>query len=337
LERLYVNLYSSLRQIRISGRLTGDIHTYVARDCRGAIAAIFLFRREHERIRVINEGMKVNADELSRFAGYVFKAWRDIDVIAFHAVAGCGNRLAFPSQCFNCSDDFILALPDSVEQYRASLGKSTRSYINRYLNKLKRDFPSFSLQVSENDAISAQQVRDIIELNRVRMAEKGKVSAIDAAEAARMVELAASCGLVCVATIDGRMCAGMICYRIQENYFMAVIAHESAYNDYRIGTLCCYLGIGECIARGGREFHFLWGNYDYKHRLGGVQRELDDLLVYRSRSGMLRQGRLVLRTEVGGRMRQAKLWMDSQDQQGNLVARTVLKCAKRLRQLAKKG
>ncbi|MGV3656237.1 MAG: GNAT family N-acetyltransferase [Noviherbaspirillum sp.] len=333
LERLYGNLYASLRQMRLSSRLEGEVHTYVARDGAGAITAIFLFRRNKAAIRVLNEGMRTNAVELGRFADYAFGAWRDVDVIAFHAVAGCGGRLDFPTQCFNCSDDYILALPDSEQQYRASLGKSTRSYVNRYLNKLKRDFPSFTFQVYEEKAIPAQLVRDIVELNRTRMAEKGKVSAIDAAESERMVELAADCGLVCVASIDGRLCAGMICYRIRQNYFMAVIAHESAYNDYRIGTLCCYLGIGACIARKGREFHFLWGKYDYKSRLGGVQRELDDVLVYRSPAGMLRQARLALRTEVRGRVRQAKLWMDGRDQNSSRTAHAVLGFLKGLRSL----
>lgn len=335
LERLYGNLYASLRQIRVSGRLDGEIHTYVGRDGAGAINAVFLFRRERKRIQVLNEGMKTNADALSRFAEYVFDAWRDVDVIAFHAVAGCGGRLAFPSQCFNCSDDYILALPGSAQQYRASLGKSTRNYISRYLNKLKRDFPSFAFQVYEEKAIPAQCVRDIIALNRARMAEKGKASAIDAAETARMEELAADCGLVCVATIDGRLCAGMICYRIRQNYFMAVIAHESAYNSYRLGTLCCYLGIGECIARGAREFHFLWGKYDYKQRLGGVHRELDDLLVYRSRGAMLRQGRLALKTEWRKRLRQATLWLECHKERGGPLARALIRLARSVRSLTR--
>src|SRR5690606_15322421 len=138
------------------------------------------FRCENNRIRVLNEGMTTSASELSRFAAYVFGDWRKIDVITFHAVAGCGGRISYPFQRFGCSDDYILALPDNEQQYRASLGKSTRSYINRYLNKLKRNFPSFAFHVYEEEAIPPRYVRAIIELNRTRMAEKGKVSAIDA-------------------------------------------------------------------------------------------------------------------------------------------------------------
>jgi hypothetical protein len=46
--------------------------------------------------------------------------------------------------------------------------------------------------------------------------------------------------------------------------------------------LCCYLGICECISRGGNEYHFLWGQYEYKYRLLGAQRDFARLTIYRS-------------------------------------------------------
>lgn len=95
--------------------------------------------------------------------------------------------------------------------------------------------------------------------------------------------------------LDGRICAGTINFRAGDNYFLEVIAHDPAYNDYRLGTLCCYLTICECIAREGKEYHFLWGAHDYKFRLLGVQRELDHLTIYRSRRHALLYPRTVWR------------------------------------------
>jgi hypothetical protein len=142
--------------------------------------------------------------------------------------------------------------------------------------------------------IDEAQVRGIIELNRARMAGKNRSSYIDDAEAERIVHFAKRYGLMSVMSIDGRVCAGAINFRVGDNYFLKVIAHDPAYNDYRLGTLCCYLTICECIARGGRDYHFLWGRYEYKYRLLGVQRDLDHVALYRSRLQMGLNGRRAL-------------------------------------------
>ena len=51
-----------------------------------------------------------------------------------------------------------------------------------------------------------------------------------------------------VVTIDDRICAGAICLRVGSQYYMAISSHDSAYDAYRLGTLCCVLAIGACIA-----------------------------------------------------------------------------------------
>lgn len=111
-------------------------------------------------------------------------------------------------------------------------------------------------------------------------------------------------------TIDGQVCAGTINYRVADNYFLQVVAHAPAYDDYGLGTLCCYLTICECIARRGDEYHFLWGRYEYKYRLLGVERDLSHLLIYRSRLHMALNGRTTLRHLYGGKMYELRDWME---------------------------
>src|SRR5207245_3753907 len=132
-------------------------------------------------------------------------------------------------------------------------------------------------------------------------------------------------GLVGVATVDGRVCAGVICSRSAANYFMHVIAHDPTYDEYRLGKLCCYLTICECINRGGKEFHFLWGRYEYKYRLLGVQRDLDHLTVYRSRAQFLLNGNLVLKNAYKGYGRQAKRWLLDPKRADSLIGKIATK------------
>lgn len=307
LERLYGNLFSSLAYYRVFGG-ADNASAYVVRDGKNIVCA-WLFQRHRNTIRVVNEGIHVDQDDLLRFAGYVFGRYPKVNVISFHAVRPNMVDLPMPYQRFNCLEDMVLTLPSSADNYMASLGRSTRSYVHRYMNKLKRDFPAFEYRVLGPGEIEESQIRHIIDLNRLRMATKGKESINDEDITRRIVQLSRECGLVGVIMIDGRICAGSINYRAGANFFLETLAHDPAYDDYRLGTLCCYLTICECIARGGGEYHFLWGQDEYKSRLLGVQRDLDDIVIYRSWLHMVLYGKLVMQHAFHAVVRRTRVWV----------------------------
>jgi len=335
MDHLYQHLFSSLTRFRIYGDIASDTSTYVALKDDKPVC-VLLFRADKNKVHVLNEQIDIRAEEIERFTRAIFARFKAVDVISFHAVKADIRRLPFPRQQFNCTEDIILALPDTEEAYRARLGKATRSYINRYMNKLKRDFPSLRHEIYLKEEVNEQHVRDIIAFNRARMAGKNKASYIDDLEEERIIECAKQSGLVSVMTINGRVCAGTINYRIGENYFLHVIAHDPSYNEYRLGTLCCYLAICECIAQGGREYHFLWGRYEYKYRLLGVQNDLDRLAIYRSRLALLKNGGMALRIAFDGYSLKGRRWLLDQAKQkedAGLVSRLVFHILNRLRSL----
>lgn len=307
LERLYENLYSSIPQMRISGKLN-EASTYVVR--KGSeVVTVFLFRIDRRRVEVLNEVIRIDEEDINRFAAYIFATFRSVSVVTFRAIQMNHGPISFLSQRFEYLEDIVVDLPGRSEDYTANLGKSTRRNMRRYLKALKQDFPSFKFSVFEKGSIEAQNFRDIIELNRLRMSAKGKVSAYGEEETGRLAHLARECGLVGVATIDNRVCAGAISYRVRGNYFLAVLAHDSAYDEFGLGMLCCFLIICECIKRGGKVFHFLWGQYAYKYQLLGSERKLDFLAVYRSRAHYLLNADFAFRTACKGFLRRAKNWL----------------------------
>jgi CelD/BcsL family acetyltransferase involved in cellulose biosynthesis len=84
--------------------------------------------------------------------------------------------------------------------------------------------------------------------------------------------------------------------------FMHVIAHDPAYDDLRLGLLCCALTIEDAIAKGCQQFHFLWGRYDYKTRLGGEREVLSQVLVFRDAWSLVQQpGPLMAHLLASGR------------------------------------
>jgi hypothetical protein len=304
---LYGNLFSAPAKFRAYGQLN-KVNTYVAR-ADGRPVAIFIFRRERNKIHVLNEQIFILQEELARFAQYIFTKYRTVSTIHFKTVDTQLNRFDFPYQRTYFTNDVVLALPASISEYQASLGKSTRDNIKRYLKLLKRDYPICEFQVSEKNEDGDEKFRTIINFNRERMSGKNKVSGINDAEAKRLHALVKESGIVCTLMINDRVCAGTICYQFGDNYFMRVIAHDSAYSDYRLGLLCCYLTICECINRGGKNYHFLWGREEYKYRLLGQHRNFDSLTIYRSRTSFLANTGPILKQATKARISKAKLWL----------------------------
>lgn len=304
LERIYGSIFSSLAHFRIHGGAE-NAGCWVSRS-DADITDILLFRREGRSIHVINEWIKFDEQDIRRFADSAFARYPTVDRISFHAIELDVERLPYPGQRFNCTDDSVVSLPDSADAYFAQLGKATRKNIKRYLTRLRQDFPDFRYQVYEAGAIEEEHVRAIIGLNRLRMANKNKVSGIDDREADRMLQLLKLKGMVGVATIGGRLCAGALTYRIGNNYFSFVRAHEPPYDNYRLGLIGGYLLISECIARGGKEFHFMWGREEHKALLLGVQKEFDHLTLYRSRVHYLRDSPNLLRNAFNACTQQLK-------------------------------
>jgi CelD/BcsL family acetyltransferase involved in cellulose biosynthesis len=321
LEQQYENIFSTIAQFRVAGAMRDVIALAIRR--RGQVAAVFLFRIERNKAIVLNEAIHIDHDSLERAAAHIFKMYKSVAVISWHAIQTDVERLPFPFQRFNYSEDIVVRLPPSEQDYLAMLGKATRKNLIRHRNRLKRDYPSLGHRVYAGQEIQESHIRQIVAFNCARMAGKHKKSGFHDEEVQRLITLATTHGVVSVVTIDGRICAGSICHRVGHNYFMEVSAHDPQFDEYRLGTLSCYLAICTAIRLKGTELHLLWGRDEYKYLLHGEQRDLDNVLVYRSRLHMLRNGWFALETAFHGLRRRVKLVVNSSGATGAIGARLL--------------
>ena len=346
LKRLYRSIYSCLPQFHIHGGVD-NAHVFVVRDDTRVLSTL-LYRINGSEVEVMNECASLDPSELSRFADFIFRRHTQIGAIRFrsitasaiddnsskiHSTTAPPFKLAYPYQRHQCNEDVVVNLPSSVDQYFSSLGKSTRSYLNRYLNKVKRLHPTFAFQTFEASEIREADVAAIFEMNRARMTKRGVDYGYSEDYPARTYQLARELGMVCTVSIEGKLCAGTVLYCVEGEYFLEVLSHRSEYNDVGLGKLCCYLAICECIRRGGSAFHFLWGRYDYKARLGGKPRPLFNLVVYRSWAHMAARLPAVMKRAGRGRWYQAKQWMKMAAEKDDAVARIANGLAALLRRV----
>lgn len=307
LERLYGSIFCSLAHYRIYGGAE-NASTYVARDGDKPVA-ILLFRFNGRELRVVNEWFRLERAQLIRFTHLAFNRYSAVDRISWHALDIGTAPYPFPAQRHPCTNNSMVTLPTSAEAYLAQLGKPTRKNIRRYQARLAKHFPGFRYHISERGDIDERQVRRIIEFNRIRMARKNKVSGVDAREADRMVRLLKERGFVGIATIDGEVCAGALVYRIGDHYYSFVRAHDPHYDAYRLGLVGGYLLAAECIARGGKTLHFMWGGEKHKALLHGEQKDLYHLTLYRSRLHYLLNSPAILKNAISVRLHGLRLWL----------------------------
>ncbi len=307
IERLYGHLYCSLSYFETAKQLAGA-STYVARR-NGKPIAVLLYRRGKSDVTVISEFVRLDEEEIRRFADFMFGTFTSVKLVTFNRVRSELRRLPYPSHAVNCAEDMIVDLPATVKEYEARVGKNMRRNIKRYTGALQQDFPSYYYRTCLRQEVREQDIRDIVQLSCLRMESKNIAPRFTEEETQWIVKFAQECGLVGIATIDGRVCAGAIGFRIGENYFMHVIAHDPKYNDYSLGILCYYHTICEGIARGGKLFHLLQGRYAYKYRLKAERHDIRHIDIYRDWVQAIAHSRRIARKAANGHLLAFKQWL----------------------------
>jgi hypothetical protein len=307
LHALYGTVHSSMPHFRVYGGLD-DASTFILWNNR-EIIAIFFYLVEGNKVRIVNEGIETDELAVTQFANFIFHRNKSVEIISFSSVAHRIKQLEFPfSQCF-CTDDSVINLPDSTDAYLRSLGKATRKNMKQYLNRIKRDYPTFEFRVHDGKTVDEPLIREIVSFNRIRFEKKGKSSGITASDEERIVQMIRTCGIVGSISIDGRLCAGALVYCIGEHYHSWLKAHDPAYDEYRLGLIGSYLMIDECIRRGGKKFHLMWGREPHKALLNSELKIYSNLTVYRNHAAALKNCGVVFRQVYQHGIRQGKLWL----------------------------
>ena len=292
LERRYHSIFCSEPQLPIHGGLTPLIEAWVSRR-DGRIATLLLFERHGRCARVLNEVFDLTAAELREFADALFAHHRELQAVTVRAAFFEPARGRYLCLSAPVSEDYQLKLPASADDWIASLSSQTREKFRAHLRRAMRRQPGFRFRSCTGSAIEDTQVRRVIAFNRARMRQKHRRFGMDEADEHRLCRMMRERGLLAVIEIDGEIRAGLLCTLAGDDIHMHVIAHDPAFDELRLGFLCCGLTIQDAISRRLRRFHFLWGYYDYKTRLGGERHALHRVLLLRGPFALLTQARLL--------------------------------------------
>ena len=331
MENIYQSIFTTVARMRIYGALN-NASTYVVRDGE-KIRTVFIFRREKNRIIVSNEQINIESDEIKKFADAIFYKYKEISCISFYAVGTDFDIFPRPYQKLNCLEDIVVQLPRKAEDYLRNLSENTRASIRRSQKKLKLNFPSIQFETCCKEDISEEQIRGIVALNRARMSAKKRRFHYDEDAIQKMMELIRAYGCVMIGKTISGMCAGTICYRVGEHYFMHILAHDPKYDGYGLGKLCCYLSVCDAINNGAIAYHFGWGRTNYKYAMGAKNIDLYRIEIYRSRARLAGNIGHFFQARIFYELRRYKLWIECVDQGNTKLDRRVLIAMKALRQI----
>ncbi len=285
LDRLYGSMYASMRHLQLCDAAQPVPHTWVGYR-HGEIVGVLLFRLRGVQALVLTEMLALTPEVAEEFSRALFSRFAYARSVCFNAVSLPKALPRLRAQQAAFSENFVITLPSSVDDYLAALGKSTRKTLRGYGNRLQRELPGLQWQVRPASALRADELRRLVRqlqaFKRDSMAARGKRADQSRRETARLLALVAERGIVGTATHEGRLCAGSLACRFGDNYVMLLSAADPALESYRLGMLCCFWSVCDCVRAGARECHLLWGRYQYKHQLLGVPVPLHRVMIYRS-------------------------------------------------------
>jgi len=188
------------------------------------------------------------------------------------------------SLLFFKSNDQVLKLPASIEGYYLELGYHTRKNIRNRKVRLSRDFKKVEFVTKYGPEIEESIVNKIIELNAIRMKNKGKTSGIDNTYKSNIYKYSKHYGCISYLEINNIIVAGCISTIINKGIFLHVIGHDNDYSKYNVGELCIVNLIKNTIEKGISTFHFLWGETEIKKRFLAKPQVLYSYYIFRTYS-----------------------------------------------------
>ncbi len=174
-----------------------------------------------------------------------------------------------------------LILPDSIEEYIATLGKKTRQHLKWYQRQLEKDFSEYDIEyvIEDSQHSNKETIETIISLLHRRRKNRGLVCVSDANEIQKILS---GYNVNCYLKVNGKIVAGTISSIYNGVLNLHYISHDDAFNEYNVGNLILLKTIDYAISQKIKIFNFLWGNNEYKNRFGAVEQKLYNLYFFRN-------------------------------------------------------
>ena len=256
-----------------------DIHYMLIHE-NNSLIDVMVFDNKGNTALCLNSLAQLDINILGVFTQNLFKNYPSITKIEFSSTYS--NNQLDKSILTVRSDDYVIKLPPSIDNYFQQLGSSTRSNVKKHKNKFLREYPQANFVTKIGDEIDESTIDKIIRLNFERIISKKEVPHADHTQTNKHYRYAQHYGCVTYIEIDGLIVAGCIAYMSNESMYSNFLSHDNNYSKYNAGQLCMLYLIQVSIERGFSTFHLLSGECEYKTRFLAKPYPLYSNIVYKT-------------------------------------------------------
>lgn len=285
LEKLYENVYCTLARLRAYDSMK-DVNTYVRMD-GSFIKAIILFKVKRRTIYVLNQQISLTDEDLVLFSNKVYALYKRASVIRFYALRVSELKLSLPYQQLPELEENIITFPSSKEDYLQSLRGQFRKTLRTSEERLRSAHPSFKIDFFERDGIELNVVREILTLADKRMIAKGGKSYTRSVNLNALMKTVKEYGHVAVASIEGKVCAGSLWFRVGKRHFHTIAAHDPEYDQYILGSQIWMAAILHSHDLSGKECWLMGGAREHKAKFRARTEIFTSIAIYRSKLHIL--------------------------------------------------
>lgn len=223
-------------------------------------------------LRVYNKTFAMAPADVVRACRAIFRASPQTNRLHFN-VGFPPRLLGLPLRELGHTDHYVVPLPATMQEYEASLGKSTRRNLRLYDNRLRRAHPEASSEVYVPDAGQAAALLDrLVAWKIARFSARGRTTywetRRDEHDALLQLLLTAG-GVAQVTLIDDEPAAVTLIFFTGGTATAQEWAHDPRYEPLHLGFISLRDAVRLAIDRGAQRMDLLWGNGDFKERFGG--------------------------------------------------------------------
>ncbi len=243
---------------------------------------LFVYGNRRNTAKCFNSLVSIEQNIVEEFIRYVFEMHsnvKKIEIVASYNVYNLTKSILYFQ-----SDNHVLQLPQTIDEYFNVLSSSTRQTIKNRKNRLLRDYEKVNFCTRFGVEIDLDIVEKIIQLNTERLKQKGRLHKVDHEAKNKIYKFSQHYGCVAYIEVDGEIVAGSINTILNNGVFGHITGFDPKFHKYNVGEICAFNLIQTSIEKGLTTFNFLWGQSDLKKRLQGKPHVLYFYFVFRAHS-----------------------------------------------------
>jgi hypothetical protein len=230
---------------------------------------IILFDKDGDTLEILNKVFPIDPNNVIRASRALFRAYPHSRRIHLEVLFP-PERLPVPKRVLHSLDHMVVDLPETIEEYRASLGKSTRRTIRSAENRLRRDFPDMRYEMVTDRERMLPLLRQMVDWKVDHFRSRGLTTywETNPGDVEGFHRLLLRQGEAHVTSIEGRPAAILFDFPVGKERWPLQAAYDPAYERYRLGLLTQFQLACNAIDAGASRLNLQWTSEKHKQHFG---------------------------------------------------------------------